>query len=172
MGTNDSTVRKATAIFAEHEAFIRTSISIHAGGKLDPEDLYQEFYLSLIRKPIPDDVRDIKGYLYRIIGHHVVDAIRSGRSYSRTVKKYAAETRISINTEEPRNAFIDEEHQNAAVAGMVHHLQDREAEAFVLKYRDDCNIMEIAAKMGVNKRTVSRYLSESLRKLHRRLAAE
>jgi RNA polymerase sigma factor (sigma-70 family) len=172
VGTNDSTVRKATAIFAEHEAFIRTSISIHAGGKLDPEDLYQEFYLSLIRKPIPDDVRDLKGYLYRVIGHHVVDAIRSGRSYSRTVKKYAEETRISINTEEPRNAFIDEEHQNATVAGMVHHLQDREAEAFVLKYRDDCNIMEIAAKMGVNRRTVSRYLSESLRKLHRRLAAE
>lgn len=172
MGTSDSTVQKATAIFAEHEAFIRTSISIHAGDRLDPEDLYQEFYLSLIRKPIPDDVRDIRGYLYCVIRHHVINAIRSGRSYSHTVKKYAEETRISINNEGSGNAFIDEEHQTATVAGMARNLQGREAEVFTLKYRDDCNIVEIAAKMGVTRRTVSRYLSESLRKLHRRFAAE
>lgn len=172
MGTSGSTVQKATAIFAEHEAFIRASISIHAGDRLDPEDLYQEFYLLLIRKPIPDDVRDIRGYLYRAIGHHVINVIRSGRAYSRTMKKYAEETRISINNEEPGNAFIDKEHQNATVAGLAHHLQDREAEAFVLKYRENCDIVEIAAKMGITRRTVSRYLSESARKLHRRFAAE
>lgn len=172
MEKSDSAVRTATAIFVEHGEFIRAIIRYQAGNKGDIEDLYQEFYLSLVRKPVPADVQDLKGYLYRAILHHVIDAARLRKTYSHNMKKYAKETRISINNGEMRNAFIDEEHKNAAVAGLVRHLQEREAQAFVLKFRDDCSIREIATRMGITKRTVSRYLSESLRKLHRRLATE
>jgi RNA polymerase sigma factor (sigma-70 family) len=58
------------------------------------------------------------------------------------------------------------------VAYLSRLLQDREAQAFVLRYRDNCSIPEIAARMGVDRRTVSRYLAESLRKLRRDLAPE
>ncbi len=172
MEKNDSPVERATAIFVEHGEFIRRIIRFHAGGKLDVEDLYQEFYLVLIRKPVPADVRNVKNYLYRALVHHVINAIRLRDTHAQTLKKYAQETRISINNEEVGNAFIEEEHRDATVAGLARHLQEREAQAFVMKYRDDCSIREIATRMGITRRTVSRYLSESLRKLHRRLAAE
>jgi RNA polymerase sigma factor (sigma-70 family) len=169
---NDSPVQRATAIFTEHGEFIRTIIRFRTGGKLDVEDLYQEFYLVLIRKPVPAEVRNLKSYLYQAVVHHVIDAIRLRRTYSHTMKKYARETRISINNREPGNAFIDEEHRNASVAGLTRHLPEREAQVFTLKFRDNCSLLEIATRMGINKRTVSRYLSEGVRKLHRRLAAE
>mgnify|MGYP002391276496 CR=1 FL=1 len=50
MDTNESAVRMTDAIFAEYDGFIRAIIRIQAGTKLDPEDLYQEFYLALLRK--------------------------------------------------------------------------------------------------------------------------
>ncbi len=172
VGKDDSAVWSATAIFAEYDDFIHAVIGYQANGKLEVEDLYQEFYLALLRRPVPADVQDVKKYLYRAIHHHVISAIRYRETYSNAVKKFAEETKISINNRETRSAFIDEEQKNATVDCLARHLQDREAQAFVLKYRDDCSILEIATKMGIDKRTVSRYLSESLRKLQRRLAAE
>ncbi|MEN6424166.1 MAG: sigma-70 family RNA polymerase sigma factor [Phycisphaerales bacterium] len=162
----------ADAIFAEYGGFIRTIIRVQAGAKLDEEDLYQEFYLVLLRKPIPADVQNVEGYLYCAIVHHVVNTIRFQERYAQNVKKYAKETRISINTEGSEDAFTSEEQKQTAVARLTRYLPGREAQAFVLRYRDDCSILEIATRMGINRRTVSRYLSESLRRLHGRLAAE
>jgi RNA polymerase sigma factor (sigma-70 family) len=172
VGNNDSAVSAATAIFNEHGEFIRVILRSQAGSGLDVEDLRQEFYIALLRKPVPAEVQDVRGYLYRALVHHVISAARRRGTYSRAMKKYAKEAKISVYNRGPENAFISEEHQNAAVNTLARYLQDREAEAFVMKYRDECSIPEIATKMGIDKRTVSRYLSESLRKLHRRLAPE
>jgi len=170
--TNESAIRRATAIFAKYGDFIRTIIHFQAADRLDVEDLHQEFFFALIRKPVPPDVQNIKGYLYRAIVHHVVNGIRLEETYSHTLKKYAKEFKISINNQESRSAFTLEEQKETAVACLARYLRGREGQAFLLKYRDDCSILEIATKMGINKRTVSRYLSESLRKLQRGLAAE
>jgi len=157
-------VEAATAVFNEYGGFIQAVIRFQTAGKFDPEDLFQEFFLVLVHKPVPPDVRNIKSFLYRAVVNHVLDLVRRRA-------RHGQETRISINNRAARNAFIKEE-KGAAVAYMVRHLQVREAQAFVLKYRDDCSIAEIAATMGVNKRTVSRYLSEGLKKLRKTMAIE
>lgn len=172
MANNDAAIRGAEAIFKEHGKFIYLVLCHQAGGQLDVEDLYQEFYLVLLRKPVPSEVRDVRGYLYRALVHHVINAVRLRETYANAVRKYAVERKIPINNQDAGNAFIDEEQKNAAIAGLARQLQKREAQAFVLKYRDDCSILEIARRMGINKRTVSRYLSQSMRKLQRGLAPE
>ena len=58
------------------------------------------------------------------------------------------------------------------VAYCVRHLRERQAQAFVLRYRDNYDIAEIAQEMRVAQRTVSRYLSEGLRRLQRVWAVE
>ena len=70
------------------------------------------------------------------------------------------------------NRIVRLTQRGAALAYMVRHLREREAQAFMLKYRDNCSIGEIAARMGVERRTVSRYLSEGLKRLQRTLAIE
>jgi RNA polymerase sigma factor (sigma-70 family) len=102
----------------------------------------------------------------------VINAARLREAYTHAVKKYAKERKISINNRDTRNALIEEEQQDAAISSLARGLQVREAQALVMRYRDDCSILEIATRMGINKRTVSRYLSQSLRKLQRRLATE
>ncbi len=168
----DPAVLAATAIFTQHGDLIRAVIRFQAGNKLDHDDLYQEFYLSLIRKPLPADVRDVRSYLYRAVQNYVTSALRHRKSDSHHRQKYVEETEISINNGPTRDALIEDEQRNATVTRLAGQLQERLAQAFVLKYRDDCSILEIADKMGVNRRTVSRYLSESVEKLRRRLAAE
>ncbi len=164
-------VQAATRIFSEHSSFIHAVIRFRAAGRFDPEDLFQEFFLTLVHKPMPPDIRNIRSFLYRAIFNYVLDRVRKQATYGRNLEKYAEEARISLNNRPSENAFIEEE-DKVAVSCLVRHLQEREAQAFVLKYRDNYSIAEIAATMGVNKRTVSRYLSEGLKKLRKTLAIE
>lgn len=166
-------VQRAVAIFHEYGDFIRAVIRSQTRDQSWQEDLCQEFFLTLIRKPVPADVQYIKSYLYRAIVHHILDSMRARQTYRRAVKKYAKETRIPINIRGTGNVLIeDTEERNATIAYLARHLQEREAEAFVLRYRDNFSIGEIATRMGVNARTVSRYLSESLRRLRETLTTE
>jgi RNA polymerase sigma factor (sigma-70 family) len=164
-------VQAAARIFNEYGGFIRAILRFQARDQFEEEDLFQEFFLSLICKPVPADVRNFKSYLYQAVTNHVRDSARRRACHRRAWKKYAQETGISIYNRLAENVFReDTEEKNALIAYFVRHLQQRQAEAFVLRYRDNYSIGEIAARMGVNARTVSRYLSEGLRTLRRILA--
>jgi len=170
-GRGGDAVRAAAEIFHTHGGFIRAVIRFQAHNRSEEDDLFQEFFLTLIRKPVPAHVRNIKGFLYRAVVNHVVDSVRRRENYRRLVKKYVEKTGIPINNGPAGNVFIeDAEEKDAIVAYFARHLQEREAQAFVLRYRDNYSISEIAAKMGVSVRTVSRYLSEGLRRLRKTLA--
>jgi RNA polymerase sigma factor (sigma-70 family) len=165
-------VRRAAEIFEAHGVFIRSIIRFQTRNRFEQEDFFQEFFLTLIRKPVPAGVQDLKRYLYRAVVNHIVDSMRTRESYHRAIKKYAQQTRISINSRPPATALKkeDTEDRNVTIASFLRHLQEREAQAFVLRYRDNYSIGEIAESMGVNARTVSRYLSTSVRKLRETLA--
>ena len=166
-------VRLAAGIFEEYAGFIRAIIRFQTRSRSEEEDIFQEFFLVLIRKPVPGEVQNIRSYLYRAVTNHIVDSARRRENYRRAVKKYARQTRISINKRRVGNVLIDDtEEKDAKIAFFARHLQEREAQAFVLRYRDNCGVGEIAAVMGVNTRTVSRYLSESIRKLRQTLASQ
>lgn len=168
--SGDDAVRRAVAIFNEYGDFVRVVIRFQTHDRSWQEDLFQEFFLELIRSPVPADVRNVKSYLYRAVVHLILDSVRARDNYRRAVKKYAKKTRIPINNRSAGNALIeDTEERQAAVAYLARHLQAREAQAFVLRYRDNFSVGEIAKRMGVNARTVSRYLSESLKRLRETL---
>ena len=170
---DDDAVERAVAIFDEYGDFIRTVIRYQTHDCSWQDDLFQEFFLELIYRPVPAEVRNVKSYLYRAIVHLVLDSVRARHTYRRAVQKYGKETRISINNPRAADALIaDTEEKNATIAYLARHLQEREAQAFVLRYRDHFSIGEIAVRMGVNGRTVSRYLSESLRRLRETLSTE
>ncbi len=167
----EDAVEAAATVFREYGRFIHAVLRFQAADRFDLDDLFQEFFLTLVHKPMPPDVRNIRSFLYRAIFNYVLDLVRKQATYGRNLEKYAEAARICINNRPSENAFLEEEGK-AAVSCLVRYLQQREAQAFVLKYRDNYSIAEIAATMGVNKRTVSRYLSEGLKKLRKTLAIE
>jgi RNA polymerase sigma factor (sigma-70 family) len=159
-------VRAAERVFAEHGEFIRTILDCHAPKHgVVADDLYQDFFQALVRNPLPANVKNVRSFLYRAIMHDMVDAVRRQANYRRLVEKYGEETRNSINNETPTDAFVLVEDRETLYKSLTRRLRKNQATAVMLRYRDRRSIAEIAALMGIQRRTVSRYLSTALARL-------
>jgi len=49
-------VRLASTVFADYGSFIRAIIRSQIGDQAEAEDLYQDLFLALVQKPIPESV--------------------------------------------------------------------------------------------------------------------
>ena len=83
LGHDRDAVRAASEVFAEHGRFIRSVIRFQIHDESRVEDLYQEFFLYLVRTPLPSDVRNVRSYLFRALIHDAVDMSRRLEKYHR-----------------------------------------------------------------------------------------
>jgi RNA polymerase sigma factor (sigma-70 family) len=155
----------AAEIFALHGDFIRATIRYRIGDKALVDDLYQDFFLSLVARPIPADVRNVKNYLYRAIINDSFDAVRRVEQYQDRIQRYAERLKNPINKNHPDNALIETEETEKMFKMIELSLPPSESQAVTLKFRDNNSIGEAAKQMAVNKRSVSRYISVGLKKL-------
>ncbi len=160
-----SDVAGAAEIFSEYGDFIRAVIHYEVKDDARSDDLFQDFFLSLVSKPIPAGVQNVKSYLYRAIINDVVDATRRVEKYKNRVNKYANRLNYSINKNTPENALIETEETDKMFKLIEGRLRNSEAQVISLRYRDSYNMKEVAEKMHVNTRTVSRYISTGLSKI-------
>ena len=166
-------VAAAIKVFARHGNFVRSVIRLRIHDPARREDLLQELFLKLVLQPIPADVQNVRGYLYRAIINDIVDLARQSENDKRHLKKYAEQTRNSIHKSSSPTAIIEETEEKASIfAYLTKQLRRREAQVVVLRYRDNYSIAEIAAEIGIDRRSVSRYLTSGLRELRRKLAIE
>jgi len=159
IGDHTNNVCAATNIFVEYGDFIRMVINYHVKNKSQADDLFQDFFLSLVHKPLPANVQNIKSYLYRAIINDIVDAARRVEKYQGRIHEYAKGVNYSINKKTPEDAFIEIEETNKMFALIEMRLPHSEAQAVSLRYRNNYSIKEIAKEMGVKVRSVSRYIS-------------
>jgi RNA polymerase sigma factor (sigma-70 family) len=160
----------AVSIFHEHGDFLRCAIRFQVRDPGLANDLFQEFFLRLVNRPVPRDVEDVRGYLFRALANDIVDARRRIKRYRQGVLQYAqlrAQAKVLRKPEEP---LIEAEGVDRVVAAIEEQLLPREAKAVTLRYKDEFAVEEIAQKMGVNVRSVSRYLSAGLKKLRQNMA--
>ena len=161
----------AEQVFAKHGEFIRSVIRFHVKDSVESEDLFQEFFLFIVVNPIPQDVKNVKGLLYRMITGRVKDAFRKTMRYKRRLKRYAEHCKYTFDNRPEHNVINTEETEK--MFGLIRkHLPRSEADAVTLKYGYNYNIQEVAEKMGLKKRSVSRYLSAGLSKLRRVVGTE
>ncbi len=165
-----SNVDRAADIYSEHGEFILSVIRYHVGNNSKIDDLFQDFFLSLVCRPIPPDVRNIRGYLYRAITSEIINASRRVKSYQSCMEKYARNLNYSINKNTPESALIEIEEINKMLKLIEGQLPHSEAQAVKLRYKSNWSIREVAKEMCVNDRTVSRYISAGLSKFRQFLA--
>lgn len=165
-----SDVDRAAEVFSKYGNFIRTVIYRHVENSALADDLFQDFFLSLVSKPIPANIQNIRGYLYKAITNDVVDAVRRVEKYKTRMDKYAECFNYSVNNNSPENALIKIEQTNKMFRLIEGRLRRSEARAVTLRYRNSYNITEAAKKMRVNNRTVTRYISVGLSKVRQLLA--
>ncbi len=159
----------AAEIFAEYGDFIHTAIRYQVKNETQADDLFQDFFLSLVASPLPTGVRNIRNYLYRAITNDIIDATRRVNKYSYHMHKYHEYPNHSINKRTPENAFIDVEETNKMFGLIKGRLTNSQYQAMTLRYRTYHSIKEVAEKMGVKSTSVSRYLSIGLKKIRQSL---
>jgi len=162
----------AARIISEYGNFIRTIICYKVKDEDIAEDLFQDFYLSLVSKPIPAEVRNVRSYLYKVILNDILDAARRIERYKSRINKYANYSKYSINKNTPENALIETEETDKMFESIEGWLQRRESQAISLRYRDNFDVKETAKKMNVDDRTVSRYVSSGLSKIRHYLTVK
>ena len=151
-------------VLTEHGDFIRSVIRFHVKDEAEAEDLFQDFFLSLISKPIPKDIRNERAFLYRVISLRVKDALRRIGRYQRRVHRYAQRHKHTVD-ECPENAVIEADEVEKMFELIQSRLPSREALAIKLQYKNDFETSKIAGEMGVTSRSVSRYVSIGLKRI-------
>jgi len=168
----ENSVLMASELLTEHGNFIRAVIRSQVKNEDQAEDIFQDFFLSLVYKPIPKGVKNIKSYLYRAITNDIVDAVRQVERYRVRIHEYSKQFTNSINNTSPENALIKKEQLDKMFALIKGRLPNSESQAIFLRYRKHHSPKEVAEKMGVNDRSVSRYICVGLRKIRQLLTAK
>ena len=158
-------VGTATEIVSEYSDFIYMVIYSQVKNKSHVDDIFQDFFLSLVSKPPPQDVKNIKSYLYRAISNDIIDTQRQVEDYKEKIKKYRERSNFSINNSGPENALIKEEQKNKMFDLIKRRLTSSQSQAIALRYGTNHTIKEVAEKMGVKSTSVSRYICTGLRKM-------
>jgi RNA polymerase sigma factor (sigma-70 family) len=163
--TCQNNVGIATEIFTEYRDFIHMVICSQVKNKSRADDLFQDFFLSLVSKPIPQNVKNIKSYLYKAICNDIVDTQRQIERYKAQIHKYKERCNFSINNTEPENALIKDEQRNKMFELIKGRLTSSQSQAIALRYVTNYTIKEVAEEMGVKSTSVSRYICTGLRRM-------
>lgn len=156
----------AARICIEYGDFIRGVIRSQVKDEASVEDLFQDFFLSIIIKPIPENMKYVKSYIYRAIINDIIDNARKRKIYQEKIHKYAKFSyKKSINKNNPTNAIINIEETNKMFELIEKLLPHSQAEAITLRYHDDCKLKEVARKMDIDKKSASRYISVGVKKI-------
>ena len=160
-------VSAASKIFAKYGDFIRAVIRYHIVDETCVDDLFQDFYLSLVSKPLPMNVQNIKSYLYKAVTSDIIDSIRRTKNYRKQLNRFSERYRNFSPNNNPVSILIEDEETNKMFRQISKHLHPAEAKAITLKYKFNYNVREIAKRVGVKPRSVSTYISVGLKKLRR-----
>jgi RNA polymerase sigma factor (sigma-70 family) len=160
-------VNIAAEIFTKYGDFIHGIIRCKVGDDGRVDDLFQNFFLSLVSKPPSSNIKNIKGYLYRAIINDIIDNTRRIERYQSQMHRYAEHLQYSIIEDSPENALIEAEEMNKMFECIKRQLQHSEAQAIILRYRNNYKIKEVAAAMGVNNIAAWRYISRGLKNIRR-----
>jgi len=157
-------LRRAAGIINEYGDFIYRVIRSQLSDEALVDDVFQDFYLSIVSRPIPDDVENMESYLYRAVSNNILDAVRTRNRTKSNLKKYAQQVQ-EMPSSFPEQILENNEVTDRMFDMLRKHLSKAETQVFRLRFRDDHDTLETAEKMGVNSRTVSRYMSTGLKKI-------
>ena len=157
-----SNIDFAKRVFTKHGHFIRSTIRFHVRDEPMAEDIFQDFFLSLISKPMPQDIRNERAFLYRVISAKAKDAFRKIDRYQQNMNRYAQCYRFPAD-ECPENAVIEADEVEKMFELIHSRLSSSEALAITLRYKNNFETSKVAGTMGVKSRSVSRYVCAGLK---------
>jgi RNA polymerase sigma factor (sigma-70 family) len=160
-------VHLAAEIFSKYGDFIRGVIRSKTGDKSQVDDLFQNFFLSLVYKPPSGNISNIKGYLYKAIINDIIDNRRRIERYHNRMQGYAQYLQSTVIEDGTENILIETEEMNKMFKCIETQLPQCEAKAVILRYKKNYKIKEIAKALDINNIAAWRYISAGVRKIRR-----
>jgi RNA polymerase sigma factor (sigma-70 family) len=161
----------AAEVFDRYGDEIRAIIHFNVKDKSKADDIFQEFFVSIVRKPIPTGIQDVRGYLYRAVTNDVIDVSRQTKNHQEHIQKYAECRKYFVIPDDPQDIAIQTENTKKMFQLIESRLPRREAEVVVKRFGRGFSTTDAAERMDVNKRIVSRYLSMALKKMRELIPA-
>ena len=158
-------VEMAAKAFDKYGDAIRAVIRLNVRNESQTDDVYQNFFLAIVHKPIPSGIQNVKGYLCKAVTNDVIDAARKTKSYRTMIQNYAHRTAQRFIEQYPQSTAIRTEEADNIFRLIERQLCLREAQAVIHRYRYGHNVADAAERMAVKKRTYSRYLCAGLKKI-------
>jgi RNA polymerase sigma factor (sigma-70 family) len=120
-----------------------------------------------VYRPPSENVKNIKGYLYRAIINDIIDSRRRAERYQNQIHNYAEYISYSAAEDNPEKVLIKMEEMNKMFRCIETQLQRYEAKAVILRYKKNYKIKEIAKALDINNIAAWRYISTGVRKIRR-----
>ena len=175
-GNNRTEVHKrvglAAEVFGKYGDEILAVIRFNVDDQSRANDIFHDFFVSLVRRPIPPHVQDIKGYLYKAVTNDVIDSSRQTRNRQNNAQKYAYIYRQRIPKENPPDTLIHVEETERMLRLIENHLPKHQARVFLRRCNDGLNTADTAEKLCLTKGTVSQYLSVAMKKIRQIIPKE
>ncbi|GAI93598.1 unnamed protein product [marine sediment metagenome] len=164
-------MKLAAKIFEEYGDVIRGTVCCNVSDRSMIDDILQDFFLALVRKPIPSDIQNVKSYLRRAVKNDILEKALQTKSYRARNQKYAELYTDRLKWDTPEDIVIQTEEIQRLFDIVESRLMPHEAEAVIQHYRYDRDTGEAAKATGINKRSFSHYLCTGLKKI-RKFACE
>jgi len=158
-------VKLVTEVFREYGEAIQAFLELHTRDKADADDLFQELFLSLVRSRLPLKITSMKRYLYRAIANDLASRVRSHQRYRKRLRVYAETRKYEQNQDDPSEETLRTEQTRSVFEMIERHLPRREAEAVTCRFHKNWSNREVADYMGVDHRSVTRYLCAGLKRI-------
>lgn len=160
-------VQLAEELFIEQGEYIRSIVRYASSSNEYTDDLVHELFLFFAAKPVPDDVVNIRGYLYKVI----IDRVRSWqRSHARRQARLRQYQEVKLKQLTALRRGDQQDEDAKKIMGLIErHLSRTEIRAIVLRYQDRYEIEDVAREMNVKPKSVSRYISVGLKKIRQLL---
>ncbi len=152
-------------IYEKHGNQIYSIIRSNINNKSDIDDIFQDYFLSIMQRPIPQQHLNILAFINRAIKNDVRDAASRSQSYYQRNRKYAEMHSDRFKSKTPDDIVIHSEEIRRLFEFVENQLLQHEAEAIINKFRHGKNNLETADVMDIERRSVSCYLCTGLKKL-------
>ena len=156
-------VERAGEVFDTYGAEIRAMIEFHLKDRSIVDDVFQDFFVSIIKRPIPPEIKNVRAYIFRAITNNVVDRFRQKRNHAEKTQIYAESRKHRAVQKDPQNVAIQAEEIAEMFWLIENRLPRRQARAVVERY--GLGTSDTATRLCVDRRSVSRYATEAIRKM-------
>ena len=159
--TVQSNVAEFSRLFDEYHGMVFRTAYRLTGNAADAEDVLQNIFLRLVRRPPADRLTDEESYLRRAAVNASLDVLRAKQTASavplQEVSNHASGSNASEIRESLRRAFA--------------RLSPRSAEIFALRYLEDFSNQQIGRMLNISHVLVAVILHRTRRQLQKEIRA-